>query len=176
MRLNHKHLALLSALAGVVIAVAVFNTPALRQTAIDLEQAGYPGVFITGILYGMNLTAATATAIFFDLPDQLNPWIVALIGGLGTVAYDLTVFSLFRRNAHAQWIEKLKHSLPLQRRKIPSWLLATFGTLIIASPLPDELGVGFLGSSSIRPWRFILISFFANAGGILLLQLLHHAP
>lgn len=175
MQFNRKYLAIVSSLAGLVIAIVVFSTPSLKQTAIDLEQSGYFGVFLTGILYGINLTAATATAIFFDLPDQLNPWLAAAVGGLGALAYDLTVFSLFRRNSHAKWIEELKHKLPGHERRLPAWMLPLIGGIIIASPLPDELGVGFLGSSSVRPWRFMLISFVANAGGILLLQLLHHA-
>lgn len=175
MRFSKKYLAITSSILGVFIALIVFSTPELRRTAIDLERSGYAGVFVTGILYGVNLTAATATAIFFDLPDSLNPWLAALVGGVGALAYDLTVFSLFRRNSHAQWIEQLKHALPGHQRKIPSWVLAMIGTVIIASPLPDELGVGFLGNSTIKPWRFMIISFLANASGILFLQTIHHA-
>ncbi len=169
-----KQLAIASSIAGIVIAIIIFSTPGLRQTAVDLERSGYSGAFITGILYAMNLTAATATAIFYDLPDSFNPWLAAVVGGFGALTYDLTIFSLFRRNSHAQWIEALKHKLPGHQRKIPSWLVATLGTIIIASPLPDELGVGFLGNSSIRPWRFMMISFLANTGGILFIQIIHH--
>ena len=39
--------------------------------------------------------------------------------------------------------------------------------LIIASPLPDELGVTMLGLSKIKDKTFLLISFIANGVGIL---------
>lgn len=175
MRLNQKHFALISFAVGLIFAVIVFSTPGLRKLTVDLERSGYTGVFVTGILYATNLTAATAAAIFFDLPDRLHPVAAAVIGGLGAVAYDLTIFSLFRKNSHAQWLNNLKQRLPGRARKVPNWALNLVGILIVASPLPDELGVGFLGSSSIRPSRFIIVSFLANSGGILALQLLHRA-
>jgi uncharacterized membrane protein YdjX (TVP38/TMEM64 family) len=40
------------------------------------------------------------------------------------------------------------------------------GAIIIASPLPDEMGVGLMGISKLKTSQFILLSFVLNAIGI----------
>ncbi len=172
MRPSRKILAFAAFGLGILLAVMVFSIPPLRQAAIDIERAGYPGAFVAGIFYGMNLTSATATAIFFQMPDRFNPVVVAVAGGLGALLYDLTVFSIFRRSAHAHWFATLKEKIPTHRAHWPSWVNQCIGIAIIASPLPDELGAGWFSVGDIRPARFAIISFTANAIGIFVLQLI----
>lgn len=38
-----------------------------------------------------------------------------------------------------------------------AWLTPVIGAIIIASPLPDDLGVGLLSASKIKKWQFILL-------------------
>ena len=45
------------------------------------------------------------------------------------------------------------------------------GGLIIASPFPDELGIGLLGFSKMRTRWFVLLSFTFNFIGIFLIGL-----
>lgn len=169
---SRKIIALVAFGLGIILAILVFTIPALREAVKDIEQSGYPGAFVTGILYGTNLTSATATAIFFQIPDHFNPWIIAIIGAAGAVLYDLTVFSIFRRSAHSHWFETLKEKIPTRRVRWPKWVNLMVGLVIIASPLPDEIGAGWFGAGDIRPVRFALLSFLANAGGIFVLQLM----
>src|SRR3989304_3240061 len=48
------------------------------------------------------------------------------------------------------------------------WLIAFLGALVIASPLPDELGLMMMGFSKMRTLFFIPISFLLNSLGILI--------
>src|SRR5262249_43219313 len=47
------------------------------------------------------------------------------------------------------------------------WLSFFVGGLIIASPLPDELGIGLLGVARLRTAWFVLLSYAFNFLGIL---------
>lgn len=51
------------------------------------------------------------------------------------------------------------------------WLGPLCGFVIIASPLPDELGLLMMGLSGIRLLWFIPLAFSANAAGIFLIAL-----
>lgn len=167
MVLNRKLISLSIFLAGIAAALLVFNIPGLAKGADMLEQAGYFGVFVSGILYALSFTAPAATVVFAQLPHGLNPIMVGLIGGLGALIYDVTVFALFRHESHHQMIEMIRSKLPGAHR-VPQWLTTSAGLFILASPLPDELAAGLFGFSSVRISRFMLLSFVCNAIGIMI--------
>jgi membrane protein DedA with SNARE-associated domain len=56
--------------------------------------------------------------------------------------------------------------------KIFRWLVPFVGALIVASPLPDEIGLAMMGFAKMETKFFIPISFFLNFIGILILSLL----
>ena len=62
--------------------------------------------------------------------------------------------------------DKVMH---LVHTKYFSWTLPILGAIIIASPLPDEMGVGLMGISKLKTSKFILLSFILNAIGIFLI-------
>ena len=47
------------------------------------------------------------------------------------------------------------------------WLTLLAGALLIASPLPDELGIALLGFSKVSTRYFAILSFVFNFLGIL---------
>jgi len=51
--------------------------------------------------------------------------------------------------------------------KLFSWIVPLAGAIILASPLPDEIGIAMMGFSHIKPSIFIPLSFFLNFLGIL---------
>jgi hypothetical protein len=51
------------------------------------------------------------------------------------------------------------------------WLTFFAGGLVIASPLPDELGISLLGLSRVRIRWFVVVSYAFNFLGILLIAL-----
>jgi len=52
------------------------------------------------------------------------------------------------------------------------WSMVLFGALVIASPLPDEIGLAMMGLSKVKTLLFIPISFSLNAFGILIIGLI----
>ncbi len=95
----------------------------------------------------------------------------ALLGGLGALLADLLMFRFFRDEvskvladlfyARENRLARLAHEPSLR------WLMPFLGALIIASPLPDELGIFVLGLSRMPTMLFIPLSFTMNFLGIL---------
>lgn len=69
---------------------------------------------------------------------------------------------------HQGSIKRIKAVFRLRFFRWLTWLL---GGLIIASPLPDELGIGLLGFSKMKLAAFIPLSLIFNSLGILVIGL-----
>ena len=63
----------------------------------------------------------------------------------------------------------------MAKLKFFRWLTFLVGGLIIASPLPDELGISILGFSKMKVSWFIAISLVFNFIGILLIGVVARA-
>ncbi|MEK7636969.1 MAG: hypothetical protein AAB402_01075 [Patescibacteria group bacterium] len=167
--LRHHKTAVLAFTIGVVLAVLYLTLPALHDFLSQVNQLGYPGMLLAGVMYGSALTSSLATILFVDTPPHLNPIMIGLIGGFGAALYDLSVFLLTRREAEHGWLARVIARLR-ERRHVPNWLTALMGVVILASPLPDELAAGLFGINRSRSLPFFLLSFASNTLGIVLLS------
>ncbi len=149
------------------------QTPVVDTAVTRLGDLGYVGAFIVGIFFVSTFTVAPAIIILFHLADRLNPVEVALLAGLGAMLGDYIIFRFMRDKVFDE-LRPLFRRLPSKKTKILfkspyfAWLLPVFGAFLIASPFPDEVGVGMLGASKIKQWQFFLLAFVLNATGILL--------
>jgi uncharacterized membrane protein YdjX (TVP38/TMEM64 family) len=143
-----------------------------------LNSKGYFGVFIAGLMYTYGFTSGPATAIFLHLANGYNTIIAGLIGGLGALTGDLLIFNLIKftfmdeinKLAKTKSIKKINHHTPDKIKTLMFPLIAGF---IIASPLPDEIGVSILAiSEKISERMFIAISYILNTAGILMILII----
>ncbi len=161
-----------------IVSLVVFfyfaDSAPVKDFINSLGSLGYLGAFITGVFFVSTFTVAPAAVVLFHLADHLNPFEVAILAGLGAVVGDYIIFRFFKDNV----IDELKPLFnrwggtrisELLRTPYFAWLLPVIGAAIIASPLPDELGVGILGISKMKPWKFLVLSFFLNAIGIFII-------
>lgn len=171
-RYHYKNLTYLG--ISIVIAVLLFNNQGFHSFLLHLGNYGYIGAFIGGIFFVSTFTVSIGTVILFNLVEYLNPFEIALIAGIGAVIGDVTIFQFVRTKG---LIDEIKHffhyfgsdKLPyLLHTKYFSWTLPVIGAIIIASPLPDELGVGLMGISHMKTWKFMIVSFLLNSLGIFL--------
>ena len=142
---------------------------------------GYSGTFVAGMLFTYGFTAAPATAIFLILAEHQNIYLASLIGGIGALIGDLFIFS-FIRHSFADEIKKLskeKVVLYINHRTpniFKKYLLPVAAGFIIASPLPDEIGVSLLAvSKNISMKIFSVISFLLNSAGIFVILMIGSA-
>ena len=69
----------------------------------------------------------------------------------------------------------VKRLRALFKMKFFRWFTFFLGGIIIASPLPDELGIGLLGFSKMKVSWFVPVSFVFNFIGICLIGLVARA-
>ncbi len=114
---------------------------------------------------------APASVVLFYIANELNALEVAVLAGAGGVIGDLIIFHYLKNTV----FEELKPFYKNHGRKVVnkliktpyfSWLIPIVGAAIIASPLPDEIGLSILGFSKIKLPDFIVLTFLLNTLGI----------
>lgn len=129
---------------------------------------------MAGVFYTSLLTAPISVAMLVVLASDNNPVITALLAGGGAVLGDLLIVKLFRDeivsdlNLFSRQLQLKKISSFLQRLHI-DFIVPLFGAIIVASPLPDELGLMMLGVSKLSYRQIALLSYILNTAGILLI-------
>jgi hypothetical protein len=137
----------------------------------------YLSTFFVGMGYSFSFTAPFSVGAFYELAPHVHPLLGGLIGGVGASLADLFIFSFLRftffdeiEMLMASFTERFHHVLhqsTLYERLRP-YLLWTLGGLIIASPLPDELGMVIIGrQGQVHPRLFMALCFVLNTIGII---------
>lgn len=132
---------------------------------------------VTGFFFTSFFTTPPAIAIFTGLAGQENIFLVASLGGLGAVLGDSLLF-LFVRDRVAKDASALmtgpkwKRVLRVLKRRHFRRILPVMGALIIASPLPDEIGLALIGVSRLTRPQFFVLSYCMNTLGIFVILLL----
>lgn len=128
--------------------------------------------FAAGFFFTSAFTIAPAAVVLAKLSATVSPFAVAFFGALGAMCGDLAIF-LFIRDRLAEDIKGFFRGRAA-RRFLNSfhlgfwkWLAPLLGALIIASPLPDELGLSLLGLSRTRVAILLPLAFIMNFLGIL---------
>lgn len=150
------------------------ESPIVKNTASFIGNFGYVGAFIAGTLFVSVFTVAPAGVVLYYLADILNPLGVALFAGGGAVLGDYLIFRFLRDRVFDEikpLFLKTGGNLLIKLFKTPyfAWFLPVLGAFIIASPFPDEIGVGLLGASRLKSWQFLLLTFLLNTIGIFLI-------
>lgn len=160
-------------LLGIVIALALAQSGVL-DIILSLLGSGPAASFIAGIFFTSAFTIAPSSIALVRLAEMTPIPTVALWGALGALCGDLLLFFFIRdrfaddlrRSLRPSFLKHILHSFHLGFMK---WVWPILGALIIASPLPDELGLTLMGLSKTRLVFLIPISFAMNMLGIYLL-------
>lgn len=160
---------------GIAFAIVLSRIEAFSSFLLHLGGFGYIGAFFGGILFVSTFTVATGALILSVFAEKLRPLEIGLIAGLGAVIGDLVIFRLVKDSLSEEIediyksLDRKRHIKRLFRSKYFNWMLPVLGAIIIASPLPDELGVSLMGISKMKTVPFAIISFFLNFLGIFLI-------
>ncbi len=159
---------------GIIFAFFLSQSIEFHQFLLQIGGFGYFGAFLAGILFVSTFTVATGAVILFILAEELSPLEIGLIAGLGAVVGDFAIFRFVKDNLISEIepiYEKLggNHLTKILHTKYFSWTFPVFGAIIIASPLPDEIGVSLMGISKLSMFKFLILSFILNVIGIFLI-------
>jgi len=174
---NHNHLKYpnLTIFFSILFFTTVLSyTGTLHVWVENLGAFGYLSVVIAGIFFVSTFTVIPATAILILLSTQFNLFLVSFLAGTGAMIGDFLIFRFVRDGL----VDELKNIFNkvggenvlkfhyVIHTKYFAWLGPVLGAIIIASPFPDELGVGFLGVYKLNDSKFAIISFILNTLGI----------
>lgn len=165
-----------------VLAYLLFTGRDFQVLHEALQALGYAGTFIAGLLFAYGFTAAPATAILLILAKEQNIVIAGLTAGLGALAGDWIIFKLIRSTfsdeisrlsnglTNGKMMKTINHTIPSIIKK---HLLMVIAGFVIASPLPDEIGVSLMAASRhISPRLFTVLSYVLNTTGIFIILLI----
>ena len=138
------------------------------------------GSFIAGALFTSTFTIAPATVVLANIAHVASPYSVAFWGALGSMIGDLLLFNFIKDNLSKDAEDLLKRSrfkrlISVFHLRFFRWLTPLIGALIIASPLPDEIGLAMMGFSKMRVAVLLPISFVMSFIGILSIALISRA-
>lgn len=178
LRYEYKHTT--AALIAVVLVVLFLDSVVLTAILVWLEGLGYVGGFIAGVLSVSFFTAAPAVVLMVGLAPQLEPYWLALVIGTGSTLgdwialkfYDEKVFYELRPLFKKLCVPSL---VRIMRHRFTSWILFLAGAFIIATPIPDEVGLSLMGISKFRRRYILFICFLLNTLGALTLILIARA-
>lgn len=176
--LGLKHPKLILLTFFIILAYYLFTKPFMLDWISKLNGLSYLGIFIAGGMITFGFTAPFSIGFLLKSEPEFI-LLAAIIGGIGAMIIDLFIFKVMRfsfmdeikdleKNKVVKKIENIvknnKHIL------IKHYLLYVFAGIMIATPLPDELGVSLLaGLTTIKPLKLAITTFIIHASSIFLL-------
>ncbi|PIR87524.1 MAG: hypothetical protein COU10_04230 [Candidatus Harrisonbacteria bacterium CG10_big_fil_rev_8_21_14_0_10_45_28] len=161
---------------SIIIAVFLAKTGAIPELLTNATGTGYIfASFIAGFFFSSFFGVAPATIAFIEIaPTAPSLLLVAIAGGLGAMAGDLSIFQIlkfgilddltayFQRRSQGAF--KKVFNLPIFK-----YLLFILGGIFVATPVPDEIGLAMMGLANMS-WRYVApVGFVLNGAGILVL-------
>ena len=160
---------------SILIAIFLVKTGFLMRILISVSGIEIIGSFIAGIFFTSAFTTAPAMAVLGEISQANSLFHTAFFGASGAVIGDIIIFQFIKDQLSDHLSELLKHNGIWKRTKLLlkmkyfRWSTFLLGGFILASPLPDELGISILGFSKMKISLFIIISFFFNFIGIFII-------
>lgn len=162
-------------LFSILVGVLLYTTNTLHTIVSMLDGYGYLSALLAGFLLPFTLTAASAALFLVELGGALNPWAVVVLGGVGGMSADLLLYRFFKEGI----LEELKllavTFIPIHRRKTMEyitkhrafiWTIPFVASILIASPFPDEIGIGLFGLVNFKPKYLAVLTLFLDLLGV----------
>lgn len=164
-------------LISILVAVVLADSDFFENIIARASGLRIIGSLVAGFFFTSLFTVAPAAIVLAEIAQANSVYEVALLGGVGAVAGDFLLFRFVRDRFTEDILHFLKKDgrkkiIKIMRLQFLRWLMPFLGALIIASPLPDELGLALMGLAKIKTSLFILLAFVLNSLGILFIGLI----
>lgn len=160
---------------SIFLAVILVKTHVLTSLLASTADYKFLGSFLAGLFFTSIFTTAPSVVALGEISQIQSVFYVAFFGALGAMVGDLIIFRFIRDKLSEHLMVLMKHEIEGAKVKFRHhlqffrWFTFFVGGVIIASPLPDELGVGLLGLSKMKTSWFAPLSFVFNFIGILMI-------
>lgn len=162
----------------ILLAYYIFSQPFISGWIELFNKLGHFGVFISGILTALGFTAPFGVGLLSKI-NPSNILIATVIAGLGATIADLMIFKSikfsfmdeFKKLEKTKIIKEIEHIVKKNKFVlVRHYLLYVFAGVVLATPLPDELGVSMLaGLTTIKPLKLALIGFVLHSSAIFII-------
>jgi uncharacterized membrane protein YdjX (TVP38/TMEM64 family) len=152
----------------------LFTLPAIKIFITNLGHFSYLSDFISGILFSFGFTTPLSIG-YLITSNPSNIIITSLIAGAGSFIGDMIIFKTikfsfmdeFKELEKRKAIQKIEKIVEKNRHVlIKHYLIYIFAGIMLASPLPDEIGVSMLaGLTTIKTRIFAVFSFLFHTIG-----------
>lgn len=175
---------LLFVCVSVVLAFLLVRSGTLHELLASVRSVAFFGPLVAGLFFTSAFTTPIAIVVLAEMslsiPVPMPILHVALLGAVGALAGDLVIFMFIKDTFGRDLRDYLKVHPHRKLQKffhlrLFRWLTPVLGALIIASPLPDELGLAMMGVARIKLRVLIPISLTLNFLGIVLIGLIANA-
>ncbi len=171
---SHAHHNVLVFISSVIVAYVLLQGGLIDGLLHLFGGATALAALVGGFFFTSIFTIGPAGVFLVALAGHAPFWQVVLVGAFGSVIGDILLMSFIERSAAEELAEAFKknryaHFFRIGQSRFLRFTWALLGAIIIASPLPDELGLALLGFSRVSTRYFVPISFVMNAVSIFLL-------
>jgi hypothetical protein len=165
-------------LATVIVVYFLFSGLLYEPLHSALVYLGYFGTFLAGLLYPYSFTSSAGTAILLILAKEQNVLLAGIIASAGVLISDMGIF-FFVKFSFSDEVQKLSKETIVQAlsRRIPaslrSYLLMAVAGILIASPLPTEIGIILMASvKKMSTKKFAIIVYGLHVSAIFVILLI----
>jgi hypothetical protein len=167
---------------SIVLAYVLYRYGAFHWIEAHLDGASYLSLPVAGFFFSFGFTSPFATAYLIEIAPLFPPLLVAPLIAVGSMVADISIFQFtklslhdeiirFKATAFAERIRRLFHHETVSERIRKSLRWAIAG-IMIASPLPDEIGMTVVvGCTDLKGLRLSLLCFGLNTVGVLVILL-----
>lgn len=170
---------------SILIAAVLIKTQAVQILIANSSAYHYLGSLLSGFFFTSIFTSAPATVALGEIAQTTHPYLVAALGAFGALAGDLLLFRFFRHHVTRD-LRYIISLIKLEERTLAKAhmlreltffkdLMLVLGAVVIASPLPDELGLMLWGISHIKTRTVVILTLTLNFVGILIIALVGRA-
>jgi hypothetical protein len=155
-----------------LVSVLLAKTQVITSVLTTTKELELIGSFVAGMFFTSIFTTAPAIATLGELSLGQPILLTAALGAAGAVVGDLLIFRFVKDRIASDILLLLEHRSTFKRfgalfkLRFFRWFTYLLGGIIIASPLPDELGISLLGFSHMNTRYFIVLSFVFNFLGV----------
>ena len=143
-----------------------------------LVYLGYFGTFLAGVLYPYSFTSVAATAILLIIAKTQNLFYAGIAASFGALLSDLAIF-FFVKRSFGDEVQRLSKEPAIHRLcqiihprlRVP--LVVVLASVLIASPLPTEIGIMLMTSvKKVSTRKFAAIVYVLHVSAIYVILLL----
>lgn len=159
---------------GIASAVVLAKLGVFESILQYSKNVALVGSVAVGFFFPSILTIAPSVAALTEIASAVPIVLVAFLASIGATFGDIVLFFFLRDKLDNNFLElfkkpKIKRWVHIVHLETFRWTLPFLGAILLASPLPDEIGLSILGFSRIRFLTFVFLSYAMNFINILIL-------